>query len=123
MQGLLTEPATAPARGVLMLVAGLTLIAFGLSIALFTRPRGIPGPPHPASSAAFRPPTAVVAPAASPSPLRYTVQRGDSPWRIAVALTGDGRRWRELWADPAPMLQPGMVLELSPPGGAWRLSH
>ncbi len=36
-------------------------------------------------------------PPRSAPPLRYRVQRGDSLWRIAAALTGDGRRWRDLW--------------------------
>jgi hypothetical protein len=27
----------------------------------------------------------------------YTVQPGDSLWRIAAALTGDGRNWQDLW--------------------------
>jgi hypothetical protein len=31
----------------------------------------------------------------------YRVQRGDSLWRIASALTGDGRRWHELWPEHA----------------------
>jgi hypothetical protein len=40
-------------------------------------------------------------PVSSPRPevLTYRVQRGDSLWRIASAVTGDGRRWRELWPE------------------------
>jgi hypothetical protein len=47
--------------------------------------------------------------------VRYTVQPGDSPWRIAAALTGQGRRWRELWPGETPRLVPGMVLEVPVP--------
>ena len=27
----------------------------------------------------------------------YTMQPGDSLWRVAAALTGDGSNWRRLW--------------------------
>jgi nucleoid-associated protein YgaU len=102
-----------------MLVVGLALTTLALVTTLLTRPRAIPEPPHTALPAApSRAPAAVAARAGSPAPLRYTVQRGDSPWRIAAALTGDGRRWRELWASPAPTLHPGMVLELFAPRDA-----
>ena len=36
-----------------------------------------------------------------PAVITYRVQRGDSLWRIAASLTGDGRRWRELWPEHA----------------------
>jgi nucleoid-associated protein YgaU len=45
----------------------------------------------------------------------YRVQRGDSLWRIAASLTGDGRRWRELWPQldaAAGRITPGTVLEV-----------
>ena len=43
----------------------------------------------------------------------YRVQRGDSLWRIAAALTGDGRRWRQLWPElEGRWLRPGTVLVL-----------
>lgn len=48
----------------------------------------------------------------------YTVQPGDSAWRISAALLGDGRRWRELWPSGGePLLLAGsrLSLELSPP--------
>jgi nucleoid-associated protein YgaU len=48
--------------------------------------------------AADPPPTTVTRPKAA-RPLTYRAQRGDSLWRIAAALTGDGRRWRELWPE------------------------
>ncbi|HEX6739148.1 MAG TPA: hypothetical protein VF310_12790 [Vicinamibacteria bacterium] len=50
------------------------------------------------------PPTAspaAVAPRPAAGSMTYRVQRGDSLWRIASALTGDGRRWRELWPEHA----------------------
>jgi len=28
--------------------------------------------------------------------MKYEVHHGDSPWKIALALTGDGYRWKEL---------------------------
>ncbi|TVO68366.1 CHAT domain-containing protein [Denitromonas ohlonensis] len=47
-------------------------------------------------------PAAGIEPAAGPSdeggPMRYTVRRGDTLWRIARRLTGDGRNWREMVA-------------------------
>jgi len=54
-------------------------------------------------------PSATVVPAAEPKGtsdappvvITYRVQRGDSLWRIAASLTGDGRRWRELWPEHA----------------------
>jgi nucleoid-associated protein YgaU len=60
-------------------------------------------PPSPAPRAA---PAAVV---------RYHVQHGDSLSRIAARLTGDGRRWRELWPERARSrahIQAGEVLEV-----------
>jgi len=69
-------------------------------------------PPPPASAG-----SAQSSPVASPRPtLRYVVQPGDSLWRIAASLKGDGRRWPELLAegdgvDPA-RLRPGQELRL-----------
>jgi nucleoid-associated protein YgaU len=56
-------------------------------------------------------------PSAASSPrLSYRVQRGDSLWRIAAALTGDGRNWRTLWPerDPSAPLVVGTVLDAGP---------
>ena len=121
------EPAPAeplrPGRGrvwllPVILMSGL-LGAFLLHLES-TRPRvGEPvtdgrshSPPPPASAG-----SAQSSPVASPRPtLRYVVQPGDSLWRIAASLKGDGRRWPELLAegdgvDPA-RLRPGQELRL-----------
>ena len=71
-------------------------------------------------------PTAPVAtlptPAPDPPPSRaasqvvhYRVQRGDSLWRIAASLTGDGSKWKELWPERADADAPivvGTVLDV-----------
>ncbi len=53
---------------------------------------------------------------ASPAVVRYRVQRGDSLWRVAAAVTGDGRRWKDLWPDRASAtpLRAGEVLVIDP---------
>ena len=70
------------------------------------------GPP--AEAAAAPPPEAAVAKAA-PSE-RYTVVKGDSPWRIALKLYHDGSRWREIVAANSGFdfrrLRPGQALQL-----------
>jgi nucleoid-associated protein YgaU len=66
-----------------------------------------------------RPARPLPAPDAPPDPastVRYVVQRGDSLWRIAAALQGDGARWPELVVgddaiDPE-RLVPGQELRL-----------
>jgi nucleoid-associated protein YgaU len=62
------------------------------------------------------PPTSVPAPAAHTAPrvVSYRVQPGDSLWRIAAALTGDGGNWRTLWpqTDAARPLVVGTMLEV-----------
>jgi nucleoid-associated protein YgaU len=57
--------------------------------------------------------TALPASAVAPALVAYRVQPGDSLWRIAAALTGDGRNWRTLWPalDPQRPLAVGTVLE------------
>jgi hypothetical protein len=60
-------------------------------------------------------PTPPPVPPPQPEILTYRVQRGDSLWRIASAVTGDGRRWRELWpehGDGEGRLAAGTVLRL-----------
>jgi nucleoid-associated protein YgaU len=79
-----------------------------------TTPSAFPAAPVPAISVApYASP-----PAASPAPpvILYRVQPGDSLWRIAAALTGDGRNWKTLWPtiDPARPLAVGAVLEAPP---------
>ena len=114
LQGLEARP-PAGALGPWLLAGTLGLAGLGLAVASWPGPRPAEPPPERSSPAAVP---------ASPSPapprrVRYVVQRGDSPWRIAAALTGEGRRWRELFPDPAPVLVPGMPLELpvaEPPG-------
>ena len=47
--------------------------------------------------------------------ITYRVQRGDSLWRIAAALTGDGEKWKELWPEyegKELALLPGSILML-----------
>jgi nucleoid-associated protein YgaU len=69
----------------------------------------------PAPVAADRPAEPSSPPERRPATLSYRVQRGDSLWRIAASLTGDGRRWRELWPEHAAgagRIAPGTVLEV-----------
>jgi nucleoid-associated protein YgaU len=49
-----------------------------------------------------------------PRVVSYRVQPGDSLWRVAAALTGDGRNWKTLWpaTDAARPLAVGTVLEV-----------
>jgi hypothetical protein len=50
-------------------------------------------------------PTPPPTPAPTPPPppasrmVHYRVQRGDSLWRIAASLTGDGSKWKDLWPE------------------------
>jgi hypothetical protein len=94
-------------------IAGEILFFAGLGFGITRDPgrgRAAPAAVHRAA-AVPRPPVATprsarpmagAVPAPSPAPvLRYRVQRGDSLWRIAAALTGRGHRWRELWPQHA----------------------
>ena len=73
-------------------------------------------PPSP--TIAPRPSAPIVrTPEAPPSPrkITYRVQRGDSLWRIAAALTGDGEKWKDLWPEyegRERALLPGSILTL-----------
>jgi hypothetical protein len=63
------------------------------------------------------PPPASAEPTPPPAPqvIRYRVQRGDSLWRIAASLTGDGHCWRALWpqrTDAETPLRVGSVLDV-----------
>lgn len=50
-------------------------------------------------------------PTLAPQTREYVVKLGDSPWKIAVAFTGDGNRWRELAkANPQAATKDGMKL-------------
>lgn len=53
----------------------------------------------PVSSPSAAPHTPARASIVAPRRVAYRVQRGDSLWRIAAALTGEGHRWRELWPE------------------------
>ncbi len=86
------------------MAAGSALLAMALIVAaavIVTR-----RPPAPVALAPSGTMTPVAAPPpampdALPATFSYRVQRGDSLWRIAAGLTGDGRRWRELWPERA----------------------
>jgi nucleoid-associated protein YgaU len=109
-----------------LLVAGL-LGALWLTLESTRRPedrlpaRGVPGPTTAAQAPVRSPvPPTPVAVAATPTrtrrTLRYVVQPGDSLWRIAAALKGDGARWPDLVPrgermDPS-RLRPGQELSL-----------
>jgi hypothetical protein len=68
------------------------------AVAAATAPRSAPPAPAPAP----RPAPAVVTTSVSQVPQaaggKYTVKKGDSPWKIAQAITGKGARWPELVA-------------------------
>lgn len=80
-------------------------------------PDASPEAPRPAPVAAPAPPLPAP-PAAGPVRLRYHVQPGDSLWRVAAAVTGDGRRWRSLWPGHSGRLRPGEVLTVEAEAGA-----
>lgn len=129
-------PGERPHRPAGLLAAGA--IGGGLLAAVvlltFARDAQAPGAPADRGRAEATPPPAVAAPASpraedrrtprppaevrptsgSPAVLRYRVQRGDSPWRIAAAFTGDGRRWRELFPRQ-PRLVAGQWIEVPAP--------
>ena len=113
-------PAAAPAAGGhnRTMVAGATLMVMAVGIAAV-----VVGTRRPAAPVALAPTETIALPAPEPSPpaetrpatFSYRVQRGDSLWRIAKSLTGDGRRWRELWPQHeagAGRIAPGTVLEV-----------
>lgn len=66
-----------------------------------------------------RPTASAAAPEVSGPSDTYTVQQGDSLWKIAAELLGDGGRWGELAAlnniQNPNMIRPGQVLQLVPP--------
>lgn len=65
-------------------------------------------------------------PAAVARVLRYHVQTGDSLWRIAAALSGEGKNWERLWPEMrgrSPVLRPGATLELDTHAIAAAESH
>ena len=106
-------------------VLSLTLlvgVAGGLAVGRMFQPKteladvspgtvqGTPSAPQASASAA---PNAIGA-AKPGTAFVYHVQSGDSPWRVAASLTGDGRRWRAIWAEQGlPLgLHPGDTLRV-----------
>ncbi len=75
-------------------------------------PAPLPGAVAVPSLAPLRPPAAP-----KPAMVAYRIQRGDSLWRIAAALTGDGQNWRTLWPDgERRRLRPGTLVQVP---GSW----
>lgn len=120
---------TAPA--VVSLVAAASFGAVFSWVGMRAVPAGSPigsGSPVPssmslsASPETLAPPTVASGVTARSSRLPYRVQRGDSLWRIAAALTGDGRNWRTLWPerDPSEPLVVGTVIEAPLDAGSVR---
>jgi nucleoid-associated protein YgaU len=124
------RPGEVPPWVAAAVIAGEITFVVGLGAGVLREPA--PAPPAPAPVAvAARPAAAAPArrpvegPRAAPSPaaapervmVRYRVQRGDSLWRIARSLTGEGGRWRELWPQHARgdgRIRPGTLLEVDP---------
>lgn len=115
-------PAPEPAKRRRTPVVPLLLAAIlGASTAAVTRgiwsplPRAQPSAsPVAAPPPVGRPSPAVPSAPTAPSVLVYRVQPGDTLWRIAAALGGDGRNWRSLWParDGTHPLAVGTVLEV-----------
>jgi nucleoid-associated protein YgaU len=117
-----------PSRGprILPLAAAMAVAALVTAVAL----RLMTGTAHaPVATvppvATATPASVAVAPAPTPVPearasvpagasVTYRVQPGDSLWRVAAALTGDGRNWRTLWPalEPERPLTVGTMLEV-----------
>ena len=60
--------------------------------------------PAPAEPTPLTPPVPVATPAPAESPRMYIVQKGDTLWKIAVSVYGDGQRYRDIEA-----ANPGLV--------------
>ena len=78
---------------------------------------GTAPPPVRPAAVTTRPATPAPQPA-PPQPAKYTVQRRDTLWSIAVRHLGDGKRWKDIQAfntglDPA-KLNPGQIIMLPP---------
>jgi hypothetical protein len=85
-------------------VAGSALIVMALVVAaavVVTRRSPAPVVVAPTEPAAPVAPSPERPPDTAPATFSYRVQHGDSLWRIAAGLTGDGRRWRALWPEHA----------------------
>jgi hypothetical protein len=98
-------------------IAVLAFVLGGAMVAAIGGQRRAGEPVAPSNGPAIAPlvaaPIAEAPSRAAPAQVHYRVQCGDSLWRVAAALTGDGRRWTELWpqAGPGP-LKVGVVLEV-----------
>ena len=115
-----------PARGPRILPLAIAALLGPLAAA--TALRVMTGTAHaPVATIAPVPPPSTSAPAPTPVPVaetgpstpqpavvRYRVQPGDSLWRVAAALTGDGRNWKTLWPSRPPEhpLAVGTMLEV-----------
>ncbi|MFT3784821.1 MAG: LysM peptidoglycan-binding domain-containing protein [Tepidisphaeraceae bacterium] len=82
-----------------------------------TDPRPMPAEPPAKVSVPVAPAEPVAPPVAKPTgPTKYTIQKGDTLWKIAVAHYGDGQKWKAI-ADANPGLngdkiQAGKVIVL-----------
>jgi 5'-nucleotidase len=115
--GVEAAPPVKPGRlaGATAAWVGLPALAAGAALGAILLGRPAPPAAAPVVPPATAPAVTAQASPAAPAVVRYRVQRGDSLWRVAAALTGDGDRWRELWPaldqKPGPLL-PGTVLEV-----------
>lgn len=114
--GDVARPGARRGYGPLLAAVALGLVAGLLAgLAVFKAPVAPPANP----TLSTLPPVATASPvptasAAARAIVSYRVQPGDSLWRIAAAMTGDGRCWRQLWPERADqLLRPGTVLEVS----------
>jgi len=71
-------------------------------------PAPIPAPAQPVVSDAPTQAAPVAASPAAPAGGKYTVQKGDTLWKIASASYGDGKQWQKI-ASANPGLSPGTL--------------
>jgi len=67
-------------------------------------PAPAPGPAKPTPLTPLAPPKTVAKPAPGAPQRFYTVEKGDTLWKIAVRVYGDGQRYRDIQA-----ANPGLV--------------
>ena len=117
-----TQPPPGPRILPLAIAALLGTMVAAVALRVMTGTTHAPiatvAPPPPPSTLATAAATAPVAEpresAPRPAVFRYRVQPGDSLWRVAAALTGDGRNWKTLWPSRPPEhpLAVGTMLEV-----------